>query len=560
MTTHASNPNDHIITPPDKVLAEISEANRNKKQVEVVIIGAGIAGLVAAYELTKLGHSVTILEGSERVGGRIHTYYFPDGQYGELGAMRIADSQRYTIHYIDEMGLTKGRFYNYLPNNLYDAMGVVTKMSDAPKTLYPLFALSDADRQIASKCIADGGGVGGIYSRYLNRVVDSTSQNVLEALFDLSLGNSREYTGYGQIDGVSLLHYLQNNADSQQRFDVEDPEANQVYSLGAIQMIGVLMSMEDLWATSLTIRVRDTLNQAGSVLWTIDGGMSKLPEALRDALAGASGPNTIRCGQNITGITVHPNAGQVTLDIHDEGSDTHHQQTDDYVLCTIPFGVLRKTRLAGISQGKLRAIRAMNYCSSTKVLLHCRDRFWERDYGIFGGATKSQGISRQTYYPNDNHPKRHEPFQGIHRQVDVHAGGYPEDASDAANVGICPDHNPGALLASYSWGQNAIRLGGMSEQERVQAVTESVKSFHPEIEEYVDGQTSIAWDNHRWSLGAYGHLNPNDLAYYLPDAIRQEGSCYFAGEHLSIAPGWIEGAIWSSLQNVLSMVKSFPES
>src|SRR5580700_7537447 len=58
--------------------------------LKIIIIGAGMAGLCAAYELEKRGHTVTILEAdTTQVGGRVRTMRFPDGQYGELGAMRI---------------------------------------------------------------------------------------------------------------------------------------------------------------------------------------------------------------------------------------------------------------------------------------------------------------------------------------------------------------------------------------------------------------------------------------------------------------------------------------
>ena len=61
---------------------------------KVIILGAGMAGLVAAYELSKLGHDVTILEARTRPGGRVHTLRepFSDGLYAEAGAARIPDN------------------------------------------------------------------------------------------------------------------------------------------------------------------------------------------------------------------------------------------------------------------------------------------------------------------------------------------------------------------------------------------------------------------------------------------------------------------------------------
>ncbi|GAA6616672.1 hypothetical protein NUACC26_024780 [Scytonema sp. NUACC26] len=83
--------------------------NNQSEKKHITILGAGIAGLVAAYELERLGHTVEILEGSPRIGGRVWTHRFgnePDAPYAELGAMRIPSNHSLTLHYVQEMGLS----------------------------------------------------------------------------------------------------------------------------------------------------------------------------------------------------------------------------------------------------------------------------------------------------------------------------------------------------------------------------------------------------------------------------------------------------------------------
>src|SRR5262245_4146105 len=77
----------------------ISVSAASKK---IVIIGAGMAGLSAGYELTQLGHDVTILEARARPGGRVHTLRepFDDGLYAEAGAARIPDDHNLTLKYV----------------------------------------------------------------------------------------------------------------------------------------------------------------------------------------------------------------------------------------------------------------------------------------------------------------------------------------------------------------------------------------------------------------------------------------------------------------------------
>lgn len=74
---------------------------------KVIILGAGIAGLVAGYELSQLGHDVTILEARTRPGGRVHTLRepFSDGLYAEAGAARIPDQHDLTLKYVRLLGL-----------------------------------------------------------------------------------------------------------------------------------------------------------------------------------------------------------------------------------------------------------------------------------------------------------------------------------------------------------------------------------------------------------------------------------------------------------------------
>ena len=77
------------------------------------MLGAGMAGLVAAYELSKLGHDVTILEARMRPGGRVHTLRepFSDGLYAEAGAARIPDNHELTLKYVKEFELPLEPFY-----------------------------------------------------------------------------------------------------------------------------------------------------------------------------------------------------------------------------------------------------------------------------------------------------------------------------------------------------------------------------------------------------------------------------------------------------------------
>src|SRR5882762_2256489 len=86
----------------------------------VLVLGAGLAGLAAAYELMKGGYAVTVLEARTRPGGRVLTYRdpFADGLYAEMGAEYVDATDEYDHRFCKELGL------KVMTAKLYDAIFV----------------------------------------------------------------------------------------------------------------------------------------------------------------------------------------------------------------------------------------------------------------------------------------------------------------------------------------------------------------------------------------------------------------------------------------------------
>ena len=95
---------------PSRALALCPGAARGP--LRVIVAGAGLAGLVAAYELRRAGHRVTLFEAQQRPGGRVLTLRdFAGGLYADAGAARIPSNHQWTLHYVREFNLPLAPFY-----------------------------------------------------------------------------------------------------------------------------------------------------------------------------------------------------------------------------------------------------------------------------------------------------------------------------------------------------------------------------------------------------------------------------------------------------------------
>jgi monoamine oxidase len=192
-------------------------------------------------------------------------------------------------------------------------------------------------------------------------------------------------------------------------------------------------------------------------------------------------------------------------------SGAHASLAADYLVCAVPFSVLRQMDISPrFSADKQKAIEQLLYTSVARIYLQTRRRFWV-DEGLSGGATTD--LSNMLIYDGaSNQPMTR------------------------------------GILEAYLAGPQARRVTAMKEAERVSSTLGLVEKAHPRIRQHFEVGVSKCWDEDEWARGAYTWFKPGQMTSLLPHVARPEGRVYFAGEHASSLPGWMQGALESGNQ------------
>jgi monoamine oxidase len=353
--------------PPLPALATPGERLRRKgKPQKVVVLGAGLAGLAAAYELTRAGHEVTVLEAQRRPGGRVLTLRAPfaDGLYADVGASRFGDHHHWVLNYAKEFNLAVAPFS---PTGLDSIDYVGGKRSrvkpDRPPDLleYPTELTSD-ERAM---------GMSGLAQKLFGEVLQDA--------------------GDPQDPGWPMGKLRQYDRMSFQEFVV-----HRGFSPGVAALLGLGYVEPDGSADySVLMLLREIANsRAETKTLKIVGGTDRLPTAFASRLA-----NQIRYGSPVLRIEHYPSRVRI---IYRHGKSSQTIETDR-VICTLPFSVLRHIEIAPrFSLEKHQAISEMPYGSSTRVCLQVRERFW-LEQGLSGFARTDHPA--EVWHPTFDQPR-----------------------------------------------------------------------------------------------------------------------------------------------------------
>ncbi len=501
-----------LMAPMGDAAASLAVAPGAGAGVKVVILGGGIAGLVAAYELKAAGFSCTVLEARGRPGGRNHTVRGGDtielegfapqtsawdpGHYQNVGPARLPSIHRTILGYCRKLGVELQVEINtsrssYLQND---------KVNDG-KPVVQRQVINDTRGHVSEllmKCMSAGG---------LDAEFSKDDRDRMLSFLRI----------YGPLDAAGKY----NGSD----------RAGYAKPAGAGEDAGILsqpidmhtLLAEDFWQGIL---FEEAFDMQATMMQPV-GGMDRIPYAFAKALG-----DTVQYNTPVTGIHKIANGVRVT---YTQGGAAKQIEAQ-YCICAMPLTILRKIP-NDFSPSYKKVIDECQYAHAYKVAWESR-RFWEEDYNIYGGLEfVSEGCSPIWF-----------PSAGLFTPRGVLVSGYTDestspfgkltlqqkfDESRKSIERLHPGHGKELEKPLYvGWAYVPENLGSW------------IQSYGPG-QERAPGAGVAATSGVAHPAAAKTQTNPGYETLIEPD-----GPIYFAGDHCSHIVGWQEGAALSSLRAV----------
>ena len=484
-----------VATPP-----ALSGSGKGKK---VLVLGAGLAGMTAAFELGKLGYRVEVLEARAFAGGRCQTARkgfklqelggqaqhcsFDEGHYINHGPWRIPLDHQSTLHYtrlfnvpLEVMVNDNDHAFVYLedagPLSKQRLRGAQVK-ADMRGHVAELLAKTVRGRGLDAQLTGDDQAL----------LLDYLAHEGALGKGDLAY-KGRNGRGYAMNPGAGLFPGPGTPSDPLAFRDLLAAKVGKVYS--AVQEFPMHATM-----------------------FQPVGGMDQIARAFSKRLG-----KTIRYGAEVQRI--RQGADKVTVDVRDAASGKLSSVTADYCLCTVPLSVLRMID-TDFSEPFKAAIKAVPYAPVGKIGLQMGRRFWEEDEQIYGGHVLTD-------------------LKGINT-ISLPSGGWQQ--------------RKGVVLGYYNYALDAIEVSALSPQERAEFAIAAGEKVFPAYRQEYENAFSVAWHRVQHSLGGWAEWSEAARKSAYPVLLEGQGRVLLAGEHLSYLTGWQAGAIESAWQQIEQLHK-----
>jgi monoamine oxidase len=405
----------------------------------VLVLGAGISGLVVAYELGRLGYDFRILEARDRVGG-INWTVRRNSEHTEI------DGERQVCTFDDGLSVNVGPWR--IP---YTHTGILNYCKELGVSL-EIF-VNEAD---ASYFFYEGPDAGAFANRRVR---------LREVKADL-IGHTNELL-VKAIDRRQLD--LPLTAEDTQRFinflvaegylDASD----RAYKAFANRGTGNPYGLAELLRSGFGNRMRSIPAREGitaAPMFHPVGGMDQIPRAFERAI----GPQRITFNAEVR--SVHQTAAGVEVIHVDTKSGRSIRTTVDFVVSCLPLSVLAGVDI-NLSAEMMQAVRSTTYSDSAKIGLAMKRRFWEEDDQIFGGHLYSNLPLGEFSYPSSDYFSRKGVLLGLYANTSV---------GDLINQPV---------------------------KARVEHVLTHASKVHPQIRQEFESAYAVWWKRVKYSQGGF---------------------------------------------------------
>lgn len=326
---------------------------------DVIVIGAGLAGLGAAMALEENGLRVLVLEGRRRIGGRIYTLFDVPG-HPEVGFNSLANAYGRTIDMAARVGV---EIVNLAPKLMANRAGQELFLDGAHVPLkdwpsHPRNPFSGDMKALAPWSWSDA-----MFKRHMPFQDLENWYDPRYSQYDISV---HEFlTAHGANDAMIRLGFDTNIAYGTTAHDVS--LLMQAFSdhWQAVNR-GTLMGFSRTGAASATAGAAPAAG--GPLLGMIKGGNQRLTDAMARQLKG----DLLR-GKRVVAIETGATGGKVTC----ADGTTYRAKA---IVCTMPYSTLRHVAIEPLPPARqLLAINTLGYIPITQFHIVPKRPFWEQD-------------------------------------------------------------------------------------------------------------------------------------------------------------------------------------
>jgi monoamine oxidase len=465
----------------------------------VLILGAGVAGMVAAMEMRDAGYKVQLLEYNGRPGGRNWSLYggdtytelggftqhvqFDSGQYINPGPWRLPYHHQGILHYVNRLGVALEPFtqvnYNAYVHSTDAYGGKPQRYREVQADMHGHVA------ELLAKSTKQGA---------LDQAVSKQDREILMA----ALRN------WGALD--ENYAYAKGLESSNRRgFDV-DPGGG----LNSVPVYSQPRALTEMLGAGLWAAIGAGCNyEMQSAIFQPKGGMGMIGKAMGKELGPLIQYNckVIDIKQDDKGVTA------TYIDSRTGGEK--RTASADWCVCTIPASILSQIPM-NVGAPMKAAIDQLSYMAALKVGLQFKRRFWEEDDKIYGGISYTNQPNGTISYP----------------MWDYFSKG------------------KGVVLGAYSFGEPAFVAAAKAPELRIADALEYGSKVHPQYKKEFECGVAVAWHRVPWTLGCAGGWTEAARALHYDNMCKIDGRIVLAGEHASRIPAWQEGAVLSSLDAI----------